>query len=248
MFRSTVITLVLSLATVTANASLLSRAGGQAHYDTDTNLTWVADANLACTQGYPLATPGSCGPSGVGGLGGRMDWATAVGWAASLNTQNGGLGYLGISDWRLPTVIDTGASGCDFGYSGTDCGYNVNLSSGEMAHLFYSTLGNIGRYDTAGGFSGCSVPFYPSPGCLASTGPFSNLQPRDYWTGMEYALSADRAWLFYFHVGYQDYGIKANDDYYAWAVHDGDPFAVVTIPPTLLLFGSSLPMSSVARS
>lgn len=61
MFRSAVITLALCLATVTAQAALLGRAsltpGGtdyQAVYDTDLNITWLADANYAQTSGYEL--------------------------------------------------------------------------------------------------------------------------------------------------------------------------------------------------
>ncbi|MDP2325623.1 MAG: hypothetical protein Q8N51_16575 [Gammaproteobacteria bacterium] len=40
--------------------------------------------------------------------------------------------------------MDTGTPGCDFAYTGTDCGYNVDLVAGEMARMFYSTLGNTG--------------------------------------------------------------------------------------------------------
>ncbi len=35
-------------------------------------------------------------------------------------------------------------------FEGTDCGYNVDTSTGEMASLFYDTLGNIAFYDTSG--------------------------------------------------------------------------------------------------
>lgn len=44
--------LALLAAGTSAQAALLSRAGGQAVYDTDLDLTWVADANLAQTSGY----------------------------------------------------------------------------------------------------------------------------------------------------------------------------------------------------
>ena len=67
-----------------------------------------------------------------------------------MNTAN----YLGTNDWRLPTVTDTGGSGCsDYGYTGTDCGWNVDLSTGEMAHMYYSTLGNMPSRNTGGGLT-----------------------------------------------------------------------------------------------
>jgi ABC-type sugar transport system substrate-binding protein len=37
--------------------------------------------------------------------------------------------YGGTNQWRLPGMTDTGAAGCDFGNSGTDCGYNVDPAS-----------------------------------------------------------------------------------------------------------------------
>ncbi|MEI7869240.1 MAG: DUF1566 domain-containing protein [Candidatus Methylumidiphilus sp.] len=62
----------------TAEASLISRLGGLAVYDTDRNITWLANANAN----------------------GQMTWATANSWAAGLNIG----GYTG---WRLPTADPT---------------------------------------------------------------------------------------------------------------------------------------------
>jgi hypothetical protein len=196
--------MLLLLACTSANAALLSRAGGLAYYDTATNLTWVADANLARTSGYDAD--------------GLMNWNQSVGWIASLNAQNAGLGYLGTNDWRLPTVTDTGTSGCNFAFTGTDCGYNVDLATSEMARMFYSTLGNTGYFNTSGGLTGCSDT---SPYCLTNDGPFSNLQPDYYWSGTEYAPDASFAWGFFFLFGYQiNFGNSSG--FYAWAVRSGD--------------------------
>jgi hypothetical protein len=90
MFRSTAITLALCLATVTANAALISRAGGQAYWDDVLNITWLADANYAKTSAYDVD--------------GLMTWAASLEWIASLNAAN----HLGVNVWRLPTVTDTG--------------------------------------------------------------------------------------------------------------------------------------------
>ena len=61
--------------TSTASAALISRLGGQAVYDTDFNITWLANANAN----------------------GPMNWDNANAWAAGLNVG----GYTG---WRLPTT------------------------------------------------------------------------------------------------------------------------------------------------
>jgi hypothetical protein len=184
----------------------------EAYYDTVLNITWLADANYAQTSGYDGD--------------GYMDWNTANAWAAGLNLNN-------ISGWRLPTITDTGTSGCDFAYTSTDCGYNVNISTSEMAHMFYSTLGDKAYCDT---FGNC-----PQAGWgLINSGPFSNLQVAPYWSATEY-YDTSTAWYFSFSNGWQ------NGDYIkfllnsALAVHSGDVGAVIVpIPGAVWLFGSGL--------
>jgi hypothetical protein len=220
--------LVLLLACGSAQAALLSRAGGQAYYDDVLNITWLANANLADTNDF-----------GVAGIAadGRMNWNTAQSWIGAMNTAN----YLGTSTWRLPTIIDTGTSGCNNTYTGTDCGYNVDLSTSEMAHMFYSTLGNVGRYDTSGSLTGCAgAPNY----CLTNTGPFSNLQPYFYWSGTTYAPNASSAWHFGFSNGSQGNRPKAVA-FYAWAVSPGD--ALVPVPGAVWMFGSALGLMGLVR-
>lgn len=195
----------------------------QAYYDTDLNVTWVADANLAATLGYSIA--------------GLMDWATARAFVDSLN----GYGYLGADNWRLPALTDTGDPGCVFGWAGTDCGWNVDTSYSEMAHMFYDTLGNNALADPTGnvGF-GCS-PF--APRCLNNEGPFRDIQTEVghfYWSGTEYAPDTSRAWGFNFYVGGQGDGSKANFNW-AWVVRDGD-ISPVPIPPAAWLVAPGLGM------
>lgn len=181
----------------------------EAWYDTALNATWLADANYAQTSGHDAN--------------GQMIWADANAWATSLNIN----GYTG---WRLPTVTDTGTLGCNFAYSGTDCGYNVDTATGEMAHMFYTTLGNKASYDTLG---------VPQTGYgLSNTGPFSNIQSSGYWSGTEFALTPLNAWGFAFHNTYQQV-LSKSVNFYSWAVHPGD-IAVVPVPPAVLLFGSGL--------
>ena len=118
----------------TAHAALIDRGGGLI-YDDVLNVTWLQDANYAKTSGYDAD--------------GEMTWSWAVRWADELSYYDSVRGTT-HTDWRLPTIIDTGAVGCDFAYTGTDCGYNVDASTSEMASLFYDTLGNLGWYNTSG--------------------------------------------------------------------------------------------------
>jgi hypothetical protein len=216
--------LLLLLACGSADAALLSRVGGQAYYDDVLDITWLADANYAYTSGFD----GN----------GLQQWGEANNYVAWLNTNN----HLGSNTWRLPTIVDSGALGCQFTYNGTDCGYNVDLNTSEMAHLFYSTLGNVGYYDTSGVATGCSVT---TPLCLTNTGPFSNVDDYYYWSGTTYAQSPTQAWYFGFGTGSQNYNPKTNG-YRAWAVMSGD-ISPVPVPSAVWLFGSALGVMGLAR-
>lgn len=226
--------LLLLFISSTANAALYSRLGGQAYYDSTLNITWLANANLADSNDF--------GVSGVS-FNGAMSWSTANDWIAAMNTA----AYLGTSDWRLPFMLDTGASGCDLAFTGTDCGYNVQTKSGstvysEMAHLFYVTLGNTGLYDTGGSLTGCAgFPNY----CLSNAGPFSNLQANYYWTGTQYAPDTSKAWYFNFGSSSQ-YPEPASSDLYAWAVRPGD-IAAVPVPGAVWFFSGALALLGAVR-
>jgi hypothetical protein len=208
---------VLLLACSSAHAVLLSRAGGQAYYDTDTDLTWAADANLAQTSGHDAD--------------GAMDWLAAVGWIDSLNAEYDGLGYLGTNEWRLPTVEPLNGSTFDYSRSfngSTDFGFNLSeqgtayagSTGSEMAYLFHNTLDNK---------SICDPLLSTAESCsedqagwgLNNTGPFSNIQFYYYWYGTEYAPETSSAWDFYFVSGEQDANLKSYA-FYAWAVRPGD--------------------------
>ena len=97
-----------------ADAALVSRLGGLAVYDTDLNITWLADAN---------AGAGSAFDDGFSTTDGRMTWTNATAWANNLTVG-------GFTDWRLPTM-------------GSTCVSAVNCPDNEMGHLFYNELGGI---------------------------------------------------------------------------------------------------------
>ncbi len=101
-------------ASAQTNAALISRLGGLAYYDTVLDITWLADAN---------AGAGSVFDDGASSTDGRMTWASANAWAASLNIG-------GITGWRLPaTPISPLCTG-------------VCVNS-EMGAFFYNELGGI---------------------------------------------------------------------------------------------------------
>jgi hypothetical protein len=144
----------------------------------------------------------------------------------------------GYSDWRLPTMIDTGLPGCDRNFKGgTDCGYNVQSKSGntvcsELAHLFYVTLGNLSVCDpvTSTQFT-CALQ---AGGGLRNSGPFVNIGDNGlYWTGLPYVNSTN-TWSFALGTGEQD-RFNENATVYAVAVRVGDVAPVLPEPATLAL-------------
>jgi hypothetical protein len=171
---------LLALACSPAHAALLSRLSGQAYYDTVLNITWVADANLAQTSGWDAD--------------GLMIWGDAQAWISSLNTQNGNLGYLGVSDWRLPSAdvnADTNIISCS-----TDT--EPNCRDNEMGYMYWRNLVTS-----------------------SSPSPFANLQPLLYWSGTAYTVVANWRWHFNFDTGAQQPGGETLIRY-AWAVRPGD--------------------------
>ena len=114
----------LAVVSFSAYAALVERLGGLAYYDTEANLTWLADANYAQTSDYDDFLYG-------GDTNGRMSWSDAVQWASSLNISD-------VTGWRLPD------SEICFGY---------NCTGSEMGNLFYNVLGNAGVTLNAGPYN-----------------------------------------------------------------------------------------------
>lgn len=185
----------------------------EAYYDTELDITWLADTNAIYV------------------------WAAAKIWVASLDFG------LGIDNWRLPDISPIDGSSYDFTeqYDGTtDRGYNISATGtaysgstrSELAHMYYNTLGNLAKFDTAGNTQLGSG--------LTNAGPF-NLQANAYWSGVKQpGFNLDNTISFNFNTGDQILLYNQNG-YYSWAVHDGDVgAAVVPIPSAIWLFGSGL--------
>ncbi|MHB1142267.1 MAG: PKD domain-containing protein [Sulfuricaulis sp.] len=164
--------LILAIST-SAYAALVARLGGQAVYDTDRNITWLANANLAASNTF--------GVSGINPSG-SMTWDVAQNWVAAMNSAN----YLGFNNWRLPATLQPDVT-CS---QQSTTSYGSNCSGSEMGHLFYSELAGVAGRDI--------LAIHNSSFSL-----FSNLQSNVYWSGTEYAPNTLNAWYFDFGGGSQ---------------------------------------------
>lgn len=181
-----------------AQAALVDRGGGLI-YDTDLNVTWQ-DANASNTFGV----------SGIS-IYYTMTWTTAKEWIGAMNASNGGAGYLGYNNWRLPTS--------------DDC---LSCTGNELGHLFYNELGGV---------MGTRISAHHN----ANYALFPSIQNQQYWSGTEYAPDTSRAYIFNFVFGLSAEVHKSVGGVHAWAVRDGDVAAVpVPEPATVWLLGSGL--------
>lgn len=215
-----------SLATVfasgAAQAALIDRGGGLI-YDDVLNVTWLQDANYAKTSGQDTD--------------GKMNWTAANAWAADLSYYDS-VRNVTYTDWRLPTMQDTGTRNCNFNNVGTDCGWNVQTVSGstvysEMAYMYYTNLGLKAYYSPVLDPNGIDFVEQANYGIFGNgttggqnnVGLINNLQSSAYWSGLPAAFPAGEAWYFQTEDGAQN--MRSNTvEYYAWAVRVGDVAAV----------------------
>ena len=176
------------------NAVALSDANATYFYSQSMNVTWLGNFNVN----------------------GAQTWTTANSWAQNYSVNIGGVT---VDNWRLPNIIDSGTSGCNFSYTGgTDCGYNVqtevNGAYSEWAYLFHTILGNKAYYAPG-------TTTEQSGWGLTNTAYFDNMLADGYWSGTGYAPSTNNAWAFFTYDGGQDGG-DVGYQLYAVAVRPGD--------------------------
>lgn len=216
---------VFTLIATTSQADLVgvlpATPGGtdyRAYYDTVADLTWLADANAGFGSEFDAFIICCQSPTG------RMTWANANAWAASLNIN-------GVTGWRLPYTPDLDPS-CDQ----SDGLLFYNCTGGEMGDLFYNVLG---------GAAGQSIATTHN----ANYDLFSNVQTNLYYWSTEAAWNTYYAWAFGFDRSGGSVTPNGNKEgsLYAWAVHSGNARAV-PLPAPVWLFGSGLlGMMGVAR-
>lgn len=100
----------------TSQAALIDRGGGLIYNDI-LNITWLADANYAKSNGYDVD--------------GKMSWTSAMAWAATLSYFDSVRGVT-YTDWRLPiTEYISGVGPClGGGCPGSEMGQLMYLEGG----------------------------------------------------------------------------------------------------------------------
>jgi len=183
----------------------------EAYYDTDRDITWLANANVN----------------------GAMTWLNAKTWAADLSIVDTARNII-YDNWRLPTVNFSGPVGMGIGIDVYDSllGFNVDTSLSEMAHLFYDELGNTaynGVFPVPGWGFEPLINLQPD-GYWTDVEVFHNL---DGYVNAEGVLvweyrSSD-VFAFDFGFGWQSVASTGseNRDLYALAVSSGDVGSVV---------------------
>ena len=207
----------LSVLALSANAALYDRGNGMI-YDDTLDITWLQDANYAQTSGYDAD--------------GLMSWADANTWVS-------GLSYGGYDDWRLPSANLINSADPCYANDGS-CDRGFNNTTGELGHMFYTNLGNLGKYDTDGffqpGYGVTNSDF--TDGDSGNSVSILNLQNDYYWLDEEYVSGTSLAWAFFTFSGSQFRSDKSSN-YYSWAVRDGD-ISQVPVPAAMWLFGTAL--------
>jgi hypothetical protein len=184
----------------TVGTGLQVNPGGQTVYDPVTNVTWLANANVAATNsfGLPPCTdvdrPAICvNPDGA------MNYNSVTQFIANMNSLNG-VGYLGQSKWALAPLD----SSCDATYA---C--SAPAAGNPLGNLYYGQLGLS---------AGTPVVSTPS----ITVGKFKNVQPYLYWSclGATIQSACDSAappggleWSFSFGNGFLGTDVLKNQFY-----------------------------------
>lgn len=201
--------------------ALIDRGGGLI-YDTEHNITWLANANYGAGSSYDTAD---------GYNDGSMTWQNAMDWTESLSYYDSVRSVV-YDNWRLPTTLYLDPS-CSQQYSTVS--YGLGCTGSELGNLVNAELGLMDPEANLV-WDGIYGPV------AANYGPFINVRPDGYWFGTEYAGNNAYAWTFIISRGNTGFTPKIYGGTYAWAVRDGDVYSASTVPvpPAVWLFGSGL--------
>lgn len=192
--------------------------GNEVVYSSAGGISWTKDANLLGSmfnsQGFSTVVNAIIGTySGSYALtardfesDGAATWYGATAFVGYLNSVS----YAGTNQWRLPAIIDTGSIGCNYSNNGTDCGYNVDTSTGEMAKLYYDELGGLAVNDKQGNYQ-------PDADGIPDTAFFDNEMHDIYWSSLQSSFPGG-AWIFATDDGVQMDGFSKSSHTYVWAV------------------------------
>ncbi len=163
VMRTATLTIVTVFGLISSRASavLVPSPDGKTVYDTATNVTWLADANLSATATFGLPVCNGASAQPCINPSGSMTYPSAVAWVNAMNTAT----YLGHSNWQLPTN-PTNDPGC---LLNNNLSFGFNCSASALGSLYYSALA-LRAPDTA------------VPGVGSNAGPFANFQPYLYWS------------------------------------------------------------------
>ena len=171
--------LFLATLPLLSEAALFPLLDGEAVYDDDLDVIYLADMNLAGSETFGVENVNENG---------TMNWFTANNFIAAMNAFDGGNGWLGINNWRLPeTVIPD--PGCETTAANPPPSFGFFCTLSDMGHLYYVEWGR-----------GDDSNLGASRDAAEATG-FRNLNGGLYWSGTENVGSS--AYDFFFSNGSQ---------------------------------------------
>lgn len=174
----------------------------QAYYDPVANLTWLANLDAGAGSSYDTAD---------GYNDGKMTWANANAWAASLDIN-------GVTGWYLPDTVQPDPTCGSTDIYGQNYGYNCTGS--KLGNLYYNVLGNPVQNPT-------NFPFSSNFG--------------DSWTSTAYAPDNESAWVFSFNSGFLQTDNKTDQHTaLAVQSGNVGSASIVPVPAAVWLFGSGL--------
>jgi len=129
----------------------------RAVYDTDRDITWIANGNLAATNTFGLLTATDLGthPSANSTIQGRIESTGAMNFPGAfhfIDAMNAA-GYLGFDDWRLPAITQPDETCSAIAPANPPEYYGLGCLASELGHLFYTEFGATGGaiYPNGGG-------------------------------------------------------------------------------------------------